>query len=310
MSPVIPKPAFLIIGAAKCGTTSLADAFDRHPDCCFSRPKEASFFQDTLHYKENPNFARGWNWYQQFFKHYNGESVVGEGTPSYTDRSRSGLTARRVYEFNPAMKLIYMVREPLARQVSAWKMFYHFAVQEMLHGVVECDWAKEGFIHWMERNRAVSQWDECRYGYQLAAYREYFPEEQIAVGFLEDWKHAEAAEIARMMQFVGLDPSACSLDEASVASNTQEQRLYTAAWLRSLQKSPIYGVGRRLLPSGLRSLVFRKVGSKRHQTPAVDYSHPVVAEFLDYVREDNAAFLAAFGKPVDFWKPKIMAKAS
>lgn len=83
------KPNFIIIGAAKCGTTALASILDSHPDCCMSRLKEVSFFQDTIDFEPNPNYEKGWEWYQKAFSHYNGEPIVGEATPSYADRSRS-----------------------------------------------------------------------------------------------------------------------------------------------------------------------------------------------------------------------------
>ena len=91
-----------------------------------SEPKEVSFFQDSIDYAPNPNYEKGWPWYQKAFPHYRGEPVVGEATPSYRDGSRSPNTAARVFQFNPGMKIVYMVRDPMERQLSAWRMNYAF----------------------------------------------------------------------------------------------------------------------------------------------------------------------------------------
>ncbi|NJM99335.1 MAG: sulfotransferase [Phormidesmis sp. RL_2_1] len=202
------KPTFLIIGSAKCGTTALASILSNHPDCCMSRPKEVKFFLDTIDYKpNNPDYEKGWDWYQQAFAHYNGEAIIGEGTPNYSARTRSPNTAKRVYGFNPNMKLIYMVRNPLERQVSAWKMEYTFGQSEAFPPIPEYEWALKGLNYWMQMQREQGQWNDCCYGYQLEAYEAFFPRESICVSFLEDWKHSKDAEISRILRFLDLDPT-------------------------------------------------------------------------------------------------------
>jgi hypothetical protein len=204
------KPTFIIVGSAKCGTTALASILDAHPDCCMSRPKEVNFFCDTIDYlPNNPNYEKGWAWYQNAFSHYQGESAIGEATPFYSSRTRSPNTARHIYEFNPDMKIIYMVRDPIKRQISAWKMHYDFGFHKAAKPNREYDWAVDGIDYWMEQQRDSGQWDECRYGYQLAAYEQYFAQQNILVTFLEDWINAKQAEVERILKFLELSPQTC-----------------------------------------------------------------------------------------------------
>lgn len=199
------KPTFLIIGSAKCGTTALASILDKHPDCCMSRPKEVSFFQEMKNGRPNSNFNKRWEWYMKAFTHYSGEPVVGESTPSYSDRSRSPQTACRIADFNPEMKIIYMVRDPLERQLSTWKMLLAFAQGRRHEGNKEAEWAKEGFESWMKHQRDIDRWDECRYAFQLASYQQVFPEDQLLVTFIENWVSRKEDEVLRILHFLGLD---------------------------------------------------------------------------------------------------------
>jgi hypothetical protein len=67
-------PTFLLLGAAKCGTTSLAYYLSQHPDVCFSDPKEPIFFE--------AEYEKGLDHYwQKYFQAWSGERAIGEGRP-------------------------------------------------------------------------------------------------------------------------------------------------------------------------------------------------------------------------------------
>ena len=275
----------MIIGSAKCGTTALASILANHPDCCMSNPKEVSFFQDSMDYKPNPNYEKGWAWYQQAFLHYAGESLVGDATPSYSDRSRSPLTAGRVYKFNPEMKLIYMVRDPLQRQISAWKMQWDVGISGGENWRRETQWALEGFDGWMEKQRDAGQWDECRYSFQIQAYRDFFSEDQILISFLEDWKVDKLTEVSRIMNFLGLDPA---LWDSSVqeranrgADRTIESRLYSR-----LRKISLLKFAASYSPRILKQTLRQKIGQISASPPSVDIESSIVKEFLKRIDED------------------------
>ena len=160
----IPKPNFIIVGSAKCGTTTLSDVLATYPDCCFSNPKEVRFFD------LDENYNKGWAWYQQAFSHYNGEKMVGEATPNYTAMPLVSQCAERIYQFNPETKIIYIVRHPYKRLVSSWKMHYRNS-SEKAHKE-----ACQGFEHYLKQTQKKYNYlDHCLFDYQLEAYRKLFP---------------------------------------------------------------------------------------------------------------------------------------
>lgn len=252
-----------------------------------SRPKEVSFFQDTMDFKPNPNYEKGWEWYQQAFAHYTGEPVVGEATPSYSDRSRSPKTASRIAEFNPEMKIIYMVRDPLERQISAWKMQWAFGKEQSSPWRYEHRWAVKGFQYWMEQQREAGQWDICRYSYQLQAYRDHFPEEQILVSFLEDWREpaSKALDLIRIMKFLGLDPGLWDA-AAEVHANRGEERTIERPLLRWVRTTSIVRAMVSHFPLGTRNWAREHLAKKQAIPPTPSLTKQISSEFLNYVSPD------------------------
>lgn len=293
-------PNFLIVGAAKCGTTSLAAILDEHPDCCFSRPKEASFFQDNISFEANPNFSLGWNWYQQHFEHYSGEPCIGEGTPSYSDRSRSPQTAKRIHAFNPKMKIIYMARDPLDRQRSAWNMQRYFYLQGLHREQVETEWAAEGFDAWMRKQRDVQQWDVNRYSYQLDAYRDVFPSDQILACCLEDWSNDISGELKRICAFLELDPDKLVVSRPQGENRSIDRRI-EPRWLRQVRTSAAGKLLKKLMPVAIRRQIGQSVATAPPTSNDV-LSAEVRSEFLKFVGEDCLRFLDDCRRPRSLWK--------
>ena len=300
------KPNFLIIGSAKCGTTALSSLLSLHPDCCMSRPKEVSFFQDNIDFALNPNYAKGWDWYQQAFKHYDGEPIVGEATPSYSDRSRSPNTARRIYEFNPDMKIIYMVRDPLQRQISCWKMQYALGIEGSCPWRREHQWAVKGFDYWMCMQRDAGQWDECRYHYQLSAYQSFFASDKICVSFLEDWKSHKEAEVERIMQFLGLDPKLWNKDIQEKANRGTDRKIDRPMLRRFLSQPPVQRMVKQF-PLSWRDWARKNWAKISVATPEPIVSEAVKAAFLAYVSTDSEKFLAQYGKTASLWARPLVS---
>lgn len=118
------KPDFYIIGAAKCGTSSLYDHLIRHPEIHSAVGKELHYFEEL--------FSRGNNWYKACFpfktKKFFEQSILkkkfltGEATPRYIDNPH---VPKRIKEFTPNAKFIVMLRNPIDRAYSHYSMITH-----------------------------------------------------------------------------------------------------------------------------------------------------------------------------------------
>jgi hypothetical protein len=113
------RPHFLVIGAQKAGTTSLEKFLSAHPRLLPAAKKELHYFY--LYYE------RGLGWYLRHFpwRWEVGKRLCFEATPDYL--AHADVTAERMRRDLGPVKLIAVLREPVARAWSAWRMWHSFA---------------------------------------------------------------------------------------------------------------------------------------------------------------------------------------
>lgn len=115
-SPLRVMPNFLLIGAQKCGTTSLFHYLLRHPNIGKPLKKEIGFF--------SVRFYRGINWYKSFFptplsELYQEHFITGEASTGYICHPHA---PNRIARTIPQVKLIALLRNPVDR---AYSHYYH-----------------------------------------------------------------------------------------------------------------------------------------------------------------------------------------
>jgi hypothetical protein len=115
LSEARARPKFLIIGAQKAGTVSLYRYLAQHPQIVAVKKEIGYFDQDVL-------FRRGPDWYHRHFPL--AEDVAGRLAFEATPESLYYPTVpERLAAYDPGIKLIALLREPVARALSAWNMF-------------------------------------------------------------------------------------------------------------------------------------------------------------------------------------------
>jgi lipopolysaccharide transport system ATP-binding protein len=116
------EPSFLIIGGIRCGTTSLIRYLGRHPDVRTPATKEVHYY--------DWNYHRGSNWYRSWFpiKALRGDSTViaGESSPAYLMDPQ---VPERVAEAMPQTRLILLVRDPVERAHSHYRLRKHRGIE-------------------------------------------------------------------------------------------------------------------------------------------------------------------------------------
>lgn len=105
------KPTFLCIGVQKSGTASLRNYLSKHPDI-FMHQKELHFFDTPCEVTESDikNYEKKFN---------TNKLIVGEKSPSY---SYLQFAIDRIHNYNPNIKLILILREPISRAFSQYNM--------------------------------------------------------------------------------------------------------------------------------------------------------------------------------------------
>ena len=108
-------PNFLIVGAAKSGTTSLASHLSKHPEVFVPPLKELYFFE------REELWAKGPDWYAQQFAGAGDAVAVGEATPSYMFYPWA---IERIEGLLPGVRTIVCLRDPVDR---AYSHYLHWA---------------------------------------------------------------------------------------------------------------------------------------------------------------------------------------
>jgi sulfotransferase family protein len=152
------KPNFLYIGVSRAGSTWLHTLLLKHPNVYVPEAKGLYFF--------DKEYSRGVEWYESFFQDCTSDhSAVGEITHDYIFCQEA---PKRIFDYNPKMKLIVNLRDPLARIVSYYAFFSERA-----------GWKMSGFKEFFER--WPDSLEEGKYNIHLQRYLEYFPVDQICV---------------------------------------------------------------------------------------------------------------------------------
>lgn len=264
--------AFLI-GAAKCGTTSVSRWLDQNPQICLSRPKEPIFFE--------ADFDRGVHYYHStYFSHYRGEQLLLDA------RHRNMFlpyVPERVAIVEPFPLLIAIVREPVTRAYSHW--WHHFcrgqellsfedAVEENLHMLaVGRDFTGvEGIALWtknLERDsRGVTQRgfgvrtyvDSGYYAPQLKQYLDLFGSNQLHVMFLEELAVDPETHLKELAHFLRIP-----LHSATLAIRNEATAV--SCWRNIVRHITPTG-SRALIPPPLRHSL-SKARSKQRRIPSI-----------------------------------------
>ena len=176
---------FIVIGAAKAATSSLCVALQYHPKIHIPARKEINYFSMDGYYKLGPA------WYEAQFTGKS-DAVTGEGSVSYSFGAWSPETAKRIYDYNPNMRLIYMVREPLSRIVS---LYHQFQAAGTLGPLT--------LLEALESDAKLL--DSGRYWQQISRYREFFEDSRIKVIFYEDWVSDPQQVLMDCCDFLGVE---------------------------------------------------------------------------------------------------------
>jgi hypothetical protein len=110
------KVSFIIVGAQKSGTTALWHFLGEHPDISPSLIKETSFFSTDANWEKGADYKA----YRRQFELFPGRGSLGEASPSYMIDCLK--VAPRIARYNPAVKLIFILRNPAERVYSQYKM--------------------------------------------------------------------------------------------------------------------------------------------------------------------------------------------
>ncbi|WP_446385744.1 sulfotransferase domain-containing protein [Coleofasciculus chthonoplastes] len=200
------KPDFLIIGAQKAGTTSLYRYLSQHPQVL-----ENNTWKE-IHYFDKPeNYAKGFGWYlgsfpSKFKKKY---KLTCDATPCYLYFKH---IPQLIKQDLGNIKMIAVLREPVARAYSSWQMHHSFvnSIHENLKAIADERSFAEAIEQelYLEYNTAKYPYDYIdrgKYVEQLENYYNYFDIESILILNVEEFRENLESVLNRVCNFLKLE---------------------------------------------------------------------------------------------------------
>ncbi len=244
------KPNFFILGAPKCGTTSLTLWLSRHPYAFLSDPKEPRYFNSDF---DLPFRAKSISEYETLFDNSGNSLAVGEATTGYLC---SNVAMNRILEYVPDARFVICLRPPV-------DLFISLHGQRMKEGFENLRSPEEAWNMQLDRLKGISvpvacpdpnllHYERfCRLGMQLWQVLDQVPQDRIHVILLEDIINDPQAIYDRLCVFLGL--SLYTLPEFSHENAAQvprslilAQSLRLAGKFRNLMRIPPLGFASRI----------------------------------------------------------------
>src|SRR5215472_8158524 len=193
----IARPNFFVLGAAKCGTTTLHEVLAAHPHIFMTKEKEPRFFDDDTYY------TRGLDRYlRDHFRGAAGFKARGEATPAYLAWERK-VRDRIRRDLGKDLRFVVILRDPVKR---AWSHYLHAVCigveTESFERALELESTRlsAGRPSW------TAYFRDGLYAQQLRVWFEAFPREHFLVLLTEDLAERPSAVARQAFEFLDVDP--------------------------------------------------------------------------------------------------------
>ncbi len=238
------KIDFICAGAQKSGTTTLFSMLSQHPSVYVPPRKELYFFDDDR------NFKKGYRWYESQFAKASTLQVIGDITPDYILFPKC---AERIFQYNPDVKILIMLRNPSGRAFSHYQMKKRDTEENKSFGEaldMERERTDRGYRNMMK----YSYMQRGFYYKQLNPYFDLFPPENIKIVIFEEFIKDIIGHMAEIEMFLEI-PCVMKYD---LPKKTNEgylpKRRYIAYIKRHLIR-PVRGIYNKVIPQKIREKV-------------------------------------------------------
>lgn len=297
-------PDFLIIGAAKSGTTSLYFYLSQHPKIYMSPIKEPLFFS---YWDNKPNFEYSFlvtekEAYFSLFEKVKDGQVMGEASTSYLYLAEE--TIRNIYEFYGEnarkVKILVILRNPVER---AWSHY----MMDTRDGLGHSDFNKcldHDYIRELldaGRNITLDYIGFGMYYHQIKLYLGAF--DNVKVILNEDLENNGDATVQDVLTFLGVQNYPINTKTKYNASGNQRSGVW--GWLarQVFQDTILKLTFNKLLPSRLKYIVRMKMGEKLLSKVHVEAT--LRKTVYEIYREDIDQLERLIGRDLTSWKSPV-----
>lgn len=297
------RPNFLIIGAARSGTTAAARFLSSHPDIFLTTPKEPHFFALA---NSTPHFAGPGDdeminrvavtdpaEYGALYAKADGARFCGDGSVSTMFVGEAAVENIARYA-SPDVRLLALIRDPVDR---AWSSFLYLRAR----GYETCERFTDALA--MEPERARDNWHHMwryrelgYYHHQLEPFRTAFGRDRIHVVLHDELQNNPAQAMAGILEFLGAAPHVFDTSAEINRSGEPRSKLLHRSMLQLRSSEPVKRAVKTLTSQRVRERI--RAANLDHPTLTTDDAEPLRGEYetdLELLERD-------YGVDVSHWK--------
>ncbi len=204
----------MLIGGMKCGSTTLHRQLANHPEIAASRPKEPQYLAMPAAWR------KGRRWYESCFSFDGARHAYAlDGSAAYSNTFRYPDVPGRMRELGGRVKILYVLRDPIAR-----------ARSHILHDAAT-PWGGDG-----RGPDGPGYVQASDYAAHLEAYTAHFDRRDIHVLTLDELAARPEVTLAAACQFLGIDDG-FQFPAAERTNKSPQQYLRTRPWMRTLWRA-------------------------------------------------------------------------
>jgi hypothetical protein len=190
---------FVVGGTMKGGTSALDAFLARHPEIRMASGKETHFFDTDDHF--SPGVRPDYDLYHRHFAPGPDTRLLGDATPIYLFWEPA---PARVMAYNPSMKWVLLLRQPVERAYSHWNMLRQNGQESLdFADAVAQEPSRRAALS--GQDRVFSYLDRGFYARQLHRLLRVVPRRQVLVLRSEELRRDHHATLGRIFAFLGVD---------------------------------------------------------------------------------------------------------
>lgn len=273
-------PTFIVVGAARSGTTTLYHLLRQHPEIYMSPVKETNYFVNELIGRNGPGdrqaipdvdlmmadilvkegrflhagLVRDLCTYLRLFDGTRAEKVRGEISPSYLYYSK--VASERIKQVVPDIKIIILLRNPIERAFSNYKVLYTSGREDLDISTAMCRDVVEKRLH----NRWEHFWDYLglgKYAEQVKTFLDTFGSNKVGIWLYEDFRRNPQVVFEEICEFIGASPITLTNNKAW---NASKKRVWAVK--HKVKRMPGFSYLKLIVPSPFRRWVSEYLDAK------------------------------------------------
>ncbi len=273
-------PDFFIVGAPRCGTTSLYEYFKSVPEIFMPSVKEPNFFSVSTDRKFFTDAIREKENYLDLFRD-SGDKLVGESSPSYL---RDPKSAQLIHDVSPNAKIIIILRNPIERAFSHYLLFFNL-------GTIENSFSHlVNQINNLEDEYSKRIFEAGLYSNQVKKYLNIFGKNQVKILIFEEAFVDFEQTLNDLLRFLGIQRKVSVENKAQGAHS-----ILKFSFLKPLLKNDSLRSVAKKIPDNWRRSIIKNLVKESPKPPLMENEKKIL---INYYKVDIKNLEKILGRTV------------